>query len=200
MENLGHRIAVIGGGYAGMAAAATLASAGARVTVFEAGTVVGGRARRIEARGRELDNGQHILLGAYSELLRLMRLVGVPSEVVLRIPLELRYADGFAFRSWWLGPPFGLLGGLLAARGIPMSERLGAVRFMHRLRLSRFRVDPQLAVSRLLTALLFEVSPADPAALLGAAGILIVVAMISAYGPARSATRVDPVAALRADQ
>ncbi|HEX6051221.1 MAG TPA: ADOP family duplicated permease [Gemmatimonadaceae bacterium] len=57
-----------------------------------------------------------------------------------------------------------------------------------------------LAASRLLTALLFEVSPTDPAALLGAAAILIVVSMIAAYGPARSATRVDPVTALRADQ
>ena len=57
-----------------------------------------------------------------------------------------------------------------------------------------------LAASRLLTALLFEVSPTDPIALLGAAGTLITVAMIAAYGPARSATRVDPVTALRADQ
>ena len=150
MENLGHRVAVIGGGYAGMAAAVTLASAGAPVTVFESAAIVGGRARRVHAHGRELDNGQHILLGAYSELLGLMRLVGVPSDAVLRIPLELRFADGFSLRSFWLPAPFGLLGGLLALRRIRVGERIDAIRFMVRLRRSGFRVDPQLCVSRLL--------------------------------------------------
>jgi predicted permease len=56
-----------------------------------------------------------------------------------------------------------------------------------------------LAASRLLTKLLFEVSPADPISLLGSAVLLLVVAVIAAYVPARHATRVDPVQALRAD-
>lgn len=150
MENLGHRVAVVGAGYAGMAAAATLAAAGVHVTVYEAAAVVGGRARRIVAHGRELDNGQHILLGAYRELLRLMRLVGVPADAVLRVPLELRYADGFTLRSWWLPAPFGLLGGLLSLRKVSLGERIGAVQFMRALKRSGFRVDPQLCVSRLL--------------------------------------------------
>jgi squalene-associated FAD-dependent desaturase len=152
VENLGHRVAIVGGGYAGMAAAATLASAGARVTVLEAAAVVGGRARRVQAHGRELDNGQHILLGAYRELLRLMRLVGVPADAVLRVPLELRYADGFVLRPLWLPAPFGMLGGLLAARKVPMSERIGAVRFVLWLKRAAFRVDPRLSVSHLLDA------------------------------------------------
>ena len=56
-----------------------------------------------------------------------------------------------------------------------------------------------LAASRLLTKLLFEVSPADPISLLGSAALLLAVAVIAAYLPARHATRVDPVQALRAD-
>jgi len=56
-----------------------------------------------------------------------------------------------------------------------------------------------LAASRLLTKLLFEVSPADPISLLGSAVLLLIVALIAAYVPARQATRVDPVQALRAD-
>jgi len=56
-----------------------------------------------------------------------------------------------------------------------------------------------LAVSRLLTKLLFEVRPADPIAMLGSAALLLAVALIAAYVPAHQATRVDPVQALRAD-
>jgi predicted permease len=56
-----------------------------------------------------------------------------------------------------------------------------------------------LATSRLLTSLLFQVSPADPIALGGACLVLLVVAAVAAYLPARRATSIDPVQALRAD-
>jgi squalene-associated FAD-dependent desaturase len=117
-----------------MAAAVTLAERKIPVTVFESGPVPGGRARRISSQGHTLDNGQHVLVGAYGELFRLMHIVGVPKEAILRFPLELRYADRFSFRALWLPSPFDLLGGLLLARGLPLSERLGAVRFMATLR------------------------------------------------------------------
>ena len=61
------RIAIIGGGYAGVAAAVKLAELGHESIIFEAGKVLGGRARRIDYRGTVLDNGQHILSGAYTE-------------------------------------------------------------------------------------------------------------------------------------
>jgi ABC-type antimicrobial peptide transport system permease subunit len=56
-----------------------------------------------------------------------------------------------------------------------------------------------LASSRLLASLLFQVSPLDPLSMVGSAGLLLVVALIAAYVPARHATKVDPVRALRAD-
>jgi len=146
------RVAIVGAGYAGMAAAVTLARSNVPVAVFESGPVPGGRARRVQIRGEMLDNGQHVLIGAYTELLRLMRLVGVPADSLLRLPLELRYADGFALRAPRLPAPLGLLGGMLAARGIALSERLGAVRFMLSLRRAKFRVDPRLTVEELLAA------------------------------------------------
>ena len=141
---------MVGAGYAGMAAAVTLATRGAQVTVMEAGPVPGGRARRVATQGRTLDNGQHILVGAYTTLFSLMRTVGVPSDAVLRIPLELRYADGFSLRRAFLPGQLGLLGGLLTARGLPWRERLGAVRFMVALRRLGFRLAEDRSVQQLL--------------------------------------------------
>ncbi len=144
------RVAVVGAGYAGMAAAITLAERGVPVTVFESGPVPGGRARRVLSQGNELDNGQHVLIGAYTELFRLMRLVGVPQDALLRLPLEVRYAKDFSFRAFWFPAPFGLLAGLLAARGVPFSERIGAVRFVLALRKAAFRLDQDVSFSQLL--------------------------------------------------
>lgn len=85
-------VAVIGAGWAGLAAAVELAAKGIPVSVFEAGRSLGGRARLVERHGRRLDNGQHILSGAYREALRLMKTVGVdPDRALLRLPLTLCY-------------------------------------------------------------------------------------------------------------
>jgi squalene-associated FAD-dependent desaturase len=151
VENLARRVAVVGAGYAGMAAAVTLAMRGVPVTVFEAGAVPGGRARRVVSQGTALDNGQHILIGAYGTLFALMRTVGVPADAVLRVPLELRYADGVSLRRMFLPEPFGLAAGLLAARGLPWRERLGAVRFMRALRAQGFRLAVDCSVAALLS-------------------------------------------------
>ncbi len=56
-----------------------------------------------------------------------------------------------------------------------------------------------LAGSRLLTSLLYEVSPTDPVTLVGVGTLLVVVALAAAYAPARRATRIDPARTLRAE-
>jgi predicted permease len=56
-----------------------------------------------------------------------------------------------------------------------------------------------LVASRVLASMLFEVTPTDPLALIGACVVLLVVVVIAAYVPARWATKVDPARALRAD-
>jgi hydroxysqualene dehydroxylase len=150
MAHLDRGVAVVGAGYAGMAAAATLARRDVPVTVYEAAPVPGGRARCVRAQGVELDNGLHILVGAYSQLLELMKTVGVPDNALLRLPLEVRTPNEFHFRSLWLPAPFGLLAGLLAARGVSLAERLGAVRFMAKMRRRRFRLARDQRVSEML--------------------------------------------------
>ena len=150
MAHLGHglnRVAVIGAGWAGMAAAATLAERGVPVTVFEASRSLGGRARRVSVDGVDLDNGQHILIGAYRETLRMMRLVGAdPDALLLRFPLELRYADGFHLRAPRLPYPLNLVAAVLGAKGVG----LGALRFMASLRWRGFRIAPDRGVAQLL--------------------------------------------------
>jgi hydroxysqualene dehydroxylase len=150
VEDVDQRVAIIGAGYAGMAAGVALAERGVPVTVFESGPVPGGRARRVLSQGHELDNGQHIFVGAYTELFRLMRIVGVSSDALLRYPLEVRYAGDFSLRSRRLPPPLGLAAGLLCAKGISLAERIGALRFMAALRRMRFRVEPDLTVKQFL--------------------------------------------------
>src|SRR5260370_19281171 len=147
---MGDRVAVVGAGYAGMAAAVTLAERGIPLTVFESGPVPGGRARRVLSQGYSIDNGQHVLIGAHTELYRLTRLVGVRQDVLLGLPLEVRYAKDFSFRALWFTAPFGLLAGLLAARGVPFSERIGAVRFMLALQKTAFRLGQDVSFNQLL--------------------------------------------------
>jgi len=124
-----------------MAAAVTLAQQGIAVVVFESGPVPGGRARRVTIDGREVDNGQHILIGAYGELLRLMRLVGVPLSALLRQPLDLHYADGFRLRG---------ARDLLFSGRIPLREQVDAARFLMTLKWNSFRLPEDISVSALL--------------------------------------------------
>lgn len=92
------KVAVVGAGWAGCAAAVRACRAGHQVTLFELAAQPGGRARGIDVAGwpsGTFDNGQHILVGAYGSCLSLLAEVGVPvSQALLRIPLELRYPDG----------------------------------------------------------------------------------------------------------
>jgi squalene-associated FAD-dependent desaturase len=144
-------VAVIGGGYAGMAAAVALSERGVPVTVFEAARTLGGRARRVEHRDIALDNGLHILVGAYDETLRLMRLVGAdPDRLLLRLPLTWRIHDRFALRAAALPPPLHLLAGLIAARGAPLAERLSAARFVWRMRRRGYSLRRDMTVATLL--------------------------------------------------
>ena len=60
-------------------------------------------------------------------------------------------------------------------------------------------IGASLIVARWLTTLLFDVRPGDPWTLAATAGVLLSVAALACYLPARRATRVDPMVALRAE-
>ncbi|HEY0267616.1 MAG TPA: hydroxysqualene dehydroxylase HpnE [Methyloradius sp.] len=139
-KELAARVAVIGGGCAGLAAASRLAEKGINVTLYEASPQLGGRARGISWKGLRLDNGQHILLGAYSETLRLLKLAGVDeAQALLRLPLQLSMHEAFELKACPALPaPLHILAGLLRAKGLSWGERFAAIRFMAWMRLSNF--------------------------------------------------------------
>lgn len=134
-----------------MAAAVALAERGTPVTVFEAARTLGGRARRVDHRDLALDNGLHILAGAYDETLRLMRLVGAdPERFLLRLPLTWRIHDRFSLKAAGLPAPLHLLAGLMTARGAPLTDRLSAVRFLLRMRRQGYSLQRDTTVISLL--------------------------------------------------
>ncbi len=107
---------------------------------------------------------------------------------------------------------YGLMASIVRERtrelGIRMAlgaepERLRRDVLLHALKVSGIGAVVGLVAafgtSRMLSAILFEVSPADPVALAAACGVLLVVVLIAAYAPARRATQIDPAKALRAD-
>lgn len=144
------RVAIVGGGWAGLAAAVKAAAAGHAVTLFEMAHHLGGRARSVTHDGLTLDNGQHILIGAYRDTLALMRQVGVdPDHVLHRLPLTVKYPDGSGLRL----PPGpavpAFVRGVWGWRALPWHERLGLLALAARWRLQGFRCPPGMTVAEL---------------------------------------------------
>jgi squalene-associated FAD-dependent desaturase len=153
------KIAVIGAGWAGMAAAVQANCAGHGAIVFEASRTLGGRARAVPAHLPDgstvtLDNGQHILIGAYTETLRLMRQVGVkPETALLRMPLALQFPDGVGIRFADLPTPLDAFAGILGAHGWGLRDKLGLMRAAIGWQFSRFQCDASLSVAALCARL-----------------------------------------------
>jgi squalene-associated FAD-dependent desaturase len=148
------RVAVVGGGWAGCAAAVDLVAGGCDVTLFEAARTLGGRARAVQAGERLLDNGQHILLGAYQDSLKLMRRVGIdPKSALLRLPLQMRYPPGSGLMDLTaprLPAPLHLLAALLRAGGLEREDKLALARFSTAARWMGWQLHQDCSVSELL--------------------------------------------------
>lgn len=147
------RVAVIGAGWAGLAAAVELTGRGAAITLIEAGRVPGGRARSVAIDGRTLDNGQHILLGAYRETLALMRKIGADPELLFeRRPLQVVGPGGFRLALPKLPAPLNVAWGLLDAAAVNLPEKLKTALWMQRVKWGRFRLASDCSVSEWLAA------------------------------------------------
>jgi hydroxysqualene dehydroxylase len=153
------RVLVIGAGWAGLAAAVEATRLGHQVAVCEASRTLGGRARALEVKlpsgqTATLDNGQHILIGAYSDALKLMGDVGVDtSAALLRLPLTLRYPDGGGLtlpdwrKPWFAG--LDVAAGILQAKGWSLVDKLSLLRAADAWRRADFGCPAHYSVAQL---------------------------------------------------
>lgn len=153
------KVAIIGAGWAGMAAAVKATAAGHQVTIFEATQVLGGRARALPDSPAQrlpngapaaLDNGQHILIGAYTETLQLMRQVGLsPEAALLEMPMTLQFPDGLGLAFANLPTPLDALAGILQARGWSLADKWALLRAAVGWKFKGFRCVDTLSVADL---------------------------------------------------
>lgn len=152
------KVAVVGAGWAGCAAAVEATRGGHQVTLFEASRTAGGRARRVAAtvssQSVALDNGQHILIGAYSESLRLMTELGVDTDACLqRLPLQLQFPDGSGLKLPKLPAPLDAFTGILTAHGWSWADKLSLLKLALGWQFKRFQCGPRQSVTDLCKGL-----------------------------------------------
>ena len=139
---------VIGAGFAGLSAAVRLTRKGARVLVLEARTRLGGRATALEDRetGELVDNGQHVLLGCYTDTFAFLSDIGALDHVDVQSQLAVTMIDRRGVRSQLVCPslpaPFHLVAGLLDWDALSWRDRFSAFGMAAPLRLARRALAP----------------------------------------------------------
>ena len=144
---------IIGAGAGGLSAAARLVSAGRKVLLVESKNRLGGRASSEQIEGFTVDNGQHILVGAYTETLRLMRAVGAnPDQLLRRTPLRFEFPGEFLLSAPSIPVPAPLhtAFALLLAKGLDWREKWAAIRLVQGLQAGQFRIEPDSTVTEWL--------------------------------------------------
>jgi squalene-associated FAD-dependent desaturase len=127
-------VTVVGGGVAGLSAAAWLAERGVRVELLEARPALGGRASTFTdpATGERVDNGQHLLMGSCDETFRFLRRIGSEGTVRVQPRLDVRMVDRAGRASRLLGAPLPaplhLVIGLATWSAITWRDRVAAAR------------------------------------------------------------------------
>ena len=133
------KVIVIGGGFAGLTAAAYLANKNYKVTLIEASPKLGGRAYSFLDKGTNsiLDNGQHIMMGCYYETLKFLSLVQAKDNFYFQKRLEVNFVkEGFRvfpLKGFPFVYPINLLIGLLRFNAISFSDRIRLLKFFFKL-------------------------------------------------------------------
>jgi len=128
---------IIGAGWSGLACAVQLVRQGFKPVILDAAPNPGGRARAVDhelgGQRARLDNGQHLLLGAYRDTLEVMRQVGVaPAGAFVQTAFAVSYPDGWRLRAARAPAPWHLALGLVGARKMRLAERWALARWSRR--------------------------------------------------------------------
>ena len=146
-------VVVVGGGFAGLSAAAALADQGKRVLVADARAQLGGRATAFRDRetGELVDNGQHVLFGCYRATFAFLDRIGASDRVRVQPSLAVPYIDRAGRRSVLQCPklpsPFHLVAGVLGWGGIPWRDRASVLKLAGPLRRARLELERTGAVT-----------------------------------------------------
>lgn len=128
------RVAVVGGGLAGLAAGSALAENGFHVTLFERRPYLGGRASSYQhpGTGEVVDNCQHVLLGCCTNLIEFYRRIGVENKIRWFDQLTFLEPGGRAsvIRSSWLPAPFHTAPAFLRATCLNLADKLAVAAAM----------------------------------------------------------------------
>lgn len=127
-------VIIIGGGFAGLAAAVDLAEKGKQVLVLERRSFLGGRAYSIQDKitGDTVDNGQHLMMGCYHHMLSFLHKIGATEKLKFQPAPRVDFIHptlGHAsFTCPNLPAPFHLLAGLSRLKTLSWSDRVKALR------------------------------------------------------------------------
>jgi len=130
---------VIGGGIAGLTSAAYLTYHGFSVTLLESTPKLGGRAYSFTDHNSndEIDNGQHILMGCYTDTLKFIKLIGAEKNFIFQKYLQVNFLKAgrgvVKLKSFRILYPINILFALLRFKTVTFEERLSIVRFMIKL-------------------------------------------------------------------
>jgi squalene-associated FAD-dependent desaturase len=137
------RVAVVGGGLAGLAAAIECADHGAAVTLYESRSRLGGATFSFERNGLELDNGQHVALRCCTAYLGFLRRLGVdhllPLQRRLHVPVLREGKSPALIARSGLPTPLHLARSMLLYAPLSVRERLAAARAATQIK----RLDPE---------------------------------------------------------
>jgi squalene-associated FAD-dependent desaturase len=132
-------ILIIGGGFAGLAAAVELARQGRRVRLLEQKPYLGGRARSFldPTSGAVVDNGQHLIMGCYRATIRFLETIGTLDRIRFQPRLSLQFLEKDGRRTQLhaasLPAPWHLLAGVLRSRSFSLHEKFEVLRLGRRL-------------------------------------------------------------------
>ncbi|MFO1257210.1 MAG: hydroxysqualene dehydroxylase HpnE [Gammaproteobacteria bacterium] len=150
---LPRNVLIIGGGWAGLSAAIHLVDQGLPVTVIEAAPQLGGRARTIFFSDKKVDNGQHLMIGAYHRVKTIVEKINLSSDLFLTTPLRLHLYSTYKHLKFNLPNlrwPLNLLIGLIFTNSFTLSERWALLKFCRKLLIQRFETTSEMSVSDFL--------------------------------------------------